>query len=163
MTRMKQPDDWTIEDGPVPVHRDADETEVEAAEKVQPKAGRLRRMVFRAVKASGSWGTTGDELVRRIPEVRPYSLRPRLTELGQAGLIEKQGTRKNRNGNPERVWVAVKEWDPSAVRRRTRSMPKNEKLLRDTLRNLIEAVRRGPPFGYDVHQAEQVLKELYDE
>jgi len=94
------------------VHEDPRPAEVAAADVVRPAMGRLAALVLADVVAAGDRGLTGDELCLLHPDLNPYSLRPRLTQLGPGkprrpglGLVVPTGERPNRRGNAETVWV----------------------------------------------------------
>jgi hypothetical protein len=100
-----QPPEEVFE-GPAALHREPEPTEIEAAAKVGRSAARLRQKVYEAVRASED-GLAGWEVCAMFPDINPYSLRPRLTELGQRGLLFKRGTRRNPSGNNEMIWRAT--------------------------------------------------------
>lgn len=91
-------------EGPAQLHRDAHDTEIEAKEKVELSVEGLRREVYDAVRQSGERGLAGWEVCELFPHRKPYAVRPRLTELRDAGLLVNDGRRKNPDGNSEMVW-----------------------------------------------------------
>lgn len=88
-----------------PLHHEPRPTEVEAAMKIERHLGPLLKLVYRDIIRAGSRGLTGDELCASHPDLNPYSLRPRLSQLSDRGLISTKGARPNRRGNGETVWA----------------------------------------------------------
>jgi len=93
-------------DGPPQIHRNPDTTEVEAAAKVESTVATWRREVYQAVKASPI-GLAGFEVCALYPDRTESSVRTRLTELSDLGLLRKEGKRMNTRGNNEMVWHAT--------------------------------------------------------
>jgi hypothetical protein len=95
-----------------PVHRDAWPTEIDAAARMAKSADTLKARVYRALRVAGRAGLTGKEIHRqfgghdKLPE---YSVRPRLTDLKDNGLIAPNGERRERN----MVWALVEYIEPS--------------------------------------------------
>lgn len=88
---------------PAPRHRQAKRAEQLAADKITPRVGTLRYLVW--AWFAGVPDGTDDELCRAHPHMNPRSLQPRLTELENAGLIEDTGaTRPNGRGNEETIY-----------------------------------------------------------
>jgi predicted ArsR family transcriptional regulator len=89
------------------------DTSVAAAEALQPDAKTLREDVLRAIRASGEWGMTADEVAARL-RLTPFTTRPRCTELRAAGLIVDSGQRRaNASGRAAIVWKPAPEgWRP---------------------------------------------------
>lgn len=88
-------------------HRDGPDTERAAAQKVAPRVVGRRLEALKALakheKASGSD-------VAKTAGLSILSIRPRLTELQDMGLIEDTFFRKgNEFGNPEIVWRITEE------------------------------------------------------
>lgn len=88
-------------------HRDGPDTERAAAQKVAPRVVGRRLAALEALakheRASGSD-------VAKTARLSILSIRPRLTELQEMGLIEDTFLRKgNEFGNPEIVWRITKE------------------------------------------------------
>lgn len=88
-------------------HRDGPETERTAARKVAP------RVVGRRLEALGvlaRLGTASGSDIARTAGLSILSIRPRLTELQEMGLIEDTRDRKENSwGNPEIVWTITEE------------------------------------------------------
>ena len=77
-----------------------------AATATLPRAGTLRRRVYDTLAAAPE-GLTADEIAGRLGET-PFSIRPRVTELLQSGLVlEGRATRRNRSGRQASVWYAA--------------------------------------------------------
>ncbi|MDH5279552.1 MAG: hypothetical protein OEW52_00215 [Thermoleophilia bacterium] len=95
-----------------PVHRDATDTELEAAARIAPVAGDLRRRVRGLALERGVDGVTGWETVVGLGlERHETSVRPRLTELAKDGAFRKSRIRRpNAHGNREVVYIAVEYW-----------------------------------------------------
>ena len=84
--------------------------EEEAARRVAREAATLRRRVEAALRDAGARGLTVWELMCRI-DAEEYSLRPRLTELGNEGMVRRsEWTRRNEKGNQTGVYVHRLHW-----------------------------------------------------
>ena len=92
--------------GPPQLHRNPEETEVEAADRIAQSVSKLRREVYLRVRAAPA-GLAAFEVCDLFPDRTPYSIRPRLTELCDRGLLAKGGKRPNHRGNNEVVWIAA--------------------------------------------------------
>ena len=94
--------DWPGDPGPN-VHKNARDTEREAAEFIAPKVTGLRLKALQSL-ASAQSGLTGSQVAEKM-DAWIYSVKPRLTELDRMGLI-KDGERreKNERGRHEVVW-----------------------------------------------------------
>jgi len=78
-----------------------------AAEKALLKAGTQRRHIYDYIRHYGPDGATDDEIAADL-KILPNSVRPRRSELAQAGLIVRAGhTRRNVYGNACDVWVVA--------------------------------------------------------
>jgi len=78
-----------------------------AREAMQPRVALLRDRVLAAITAAGTVGLTADETAARIAET-PWAVRPRVTELYQAGLILPTDCRRtNASGRTATVWRAA--------------------------------------------------------
>ncbi len=85
-------------------HRNAPDTEREAAEKIAPRVTGLRLKVLSALADKGEIGATG-EVITNILGEWIYSVKPRITELARYGLVEDSGKRvKNSRKRNEIVW-----------------------------------------------------------
>jgi hypothetical protein len=73
------------------------ETSREAAEAIAPAASTWRGKVARLYAEKFPSGFTADEAANQL-KATPFMIRPRVTELGAAGLIEKTGERRR---NPD--------------------------------------------------------------
>ena len=90
-------------------HKNAADTEVEAAQKIAPKVPILRVRVLNYIKDRGPVGATGEEVANGVDEWL-YSVKPRITELVRADLVIDSGRRvKNKRKRNEIVWVALEE------------------------------------------------------
>jgi predicted ArsR family transcriptional regulator len=79
-------------------------TSRDAAHAVAPRAKTLRAAVLAALKAVAPNGLTADEIAARLGEDR-HSVRPRVSELHAAGLVEAApARRRNASGLSARVW-----------------------------------------------------------
>jgi predicted ArsR family transcriptional regulator len=77
----------------------------EAARKIASSASRLRSLVLNELVSRGPG--TADEIATRL-ERSALAIRPRISELRAAGLIEDAGhRRKNRSGLSASVWRAT--------------------------------------------------------
>ena len=94
-----------ILDTPPNIHNNARETEQLALEFILPKVKKLRLVVLKAI-ANAGWtgGKTGSEIVEDI-DGYIVSVRPRLTELHEYGLIMPGNKRKNKRGCQELSWL----------------------------------------------------------
>ena len=90
---------------PPNIHKNARETEQLALEFILPRIKKLRLAVLKSV-ASAGWtkGKTGSEIVNDI-DGYIVSVRPRLTELHEYGLITPGDKRKNARGSFELSWL----------------------------------------------------------
>ena len=85
-------------------HRNAPDTEREAAEKIAPRVTGLRLKVLSALADKGEIGATG-EVITNILGEWIYSVKPRITELARYGLVEDSGRRvMNSRKRNEIVW-----------------------------------------------------------
>ena len=78
-------------------------TSREAALKMKHRQPKLRDRVLAILKDAGPVGRTADECAELLGKT-PFSIRPRLTELFQLGLIYKSGSRRP---NQSRVMAIV--------------------------------------------------------
>ena len=86
-------------------HRNAPDTEREAAEKIAPRVTGLRLKVLSALADKGEVGATGEVITNILGEWL-YSVKPRITELSRYGLVEDSGRRvMNSRKRNEIVWV----------------------------------------------------------
>lgn len=89
---------------PMPPARDVD-TSRDAARSMAAPARILRDRVLGAIRVAGFAGLTADEAARALG-VTPLAVRPRCTELREAGLISDSGKRrKNASGRNAAVWI----------------------------------------------------------
>jgi hypothetical protein len=85
-------------------HRNAPDTEREAAEKIAPRVTGLRLKVLSALADKGETGATGEVITNILGEWL-YSVKPRITELSRYGLVEDSGRRvMNSRKRNEIVW-----------------------------------------------------------
>lgn len=70
------------------------DTSREAAEKIAPVASNLRGRVARLFKENFPGSFTADEAAKAL-NLSPFAIRPRVTELVAAGLLEKTGERRS--------------------------------------------------------------------
>lgn len=82
-------------------------TSSDAARAISKRAPSLKEKAFSVLllaMAQGRTGATADEVARELGETE-FSIRPRLSELVKAGLIEDSGiTHKNTSGHSATVW-----------------------------------------------------------
>jgi hypothetical protein len=89
----------------VPGHKGRD-TGIAAAEAIAPKMGRLQQQALRVIEQRPS---TPDEVATALG-VSILSIRPRISELSNKGLIADSGARReNRSGKKAIVWRRVKK------------------------------------------------------
>jgi len=82
------------------------ETTNEARQAIESDLPRLRRLVLGAIRSAGGNGLSADRAAARLG-LSPLSVRPRCTELAQAGTIKDSGLRtRNDSGRSAIVWVA---------------------------------------------------------
>ena len=98
---MSQPEfDFTQ---PPMVHKNAKDTERMAAEFIAPKVTGLRLKTLQSLAAAPS-GLTGSQVADKM-NAWIYSVKPRLTELQNMGLVQDSGERQpNERNRPEVVW-----------------------------------------------------------
>lgn len=85
-------------------HRNAPDTEREAAEKIAPRVTGLRLKVLSALADKRENGATGEVITNILGEWL-YSVKPRITELARYGLVEDSGRRvMNSRKRNEIVW-----------------------------------------------------------
>lgn len=77
-----------------PGYRKGSDTSKEAAEKIAPVASTLRGRVARLFKKNFPGSFTADEAAKAL-NLSPFAIRPRVTELAAAGLIERTGERRS--------------------------------------------------------------------
>jgi len=101
------------------VRRDDAETAIAAAARVQGRLSELQRRVLAEIERLG--GATGEE-VEQLPQfaaLAPSTVRRRITDLRDAGLVVAAGERTNSRGLPMTVWRAaartVRESEGSGV------------------------------------------------
>jgi hypothetical protein len=81
------------------------ETSFEAALSMEESAPTLRAKVLTAVRESGMWGFTDEELQEHLA-MPPNTQRPRRRELELKGLVVNSGMRRRtRSGRNAVVWV----------------------------------------------------------
>lgn len=76
----------------------------EAARRIAPALGRLKRDLLTALRHHGA---LSDEDMQRICEMNPSTQRPRRVELVRDGLVRKAGTSKNGRGRTVTLWEAT--------------------------------------------------------
>lgn len=93
--------DWPV------AARDTD-TSRAAAEAMAAEAPRLRELVLEEIRKAGrARGLTADEAAHRLRR-SVLAIRPRVTELSNAGLIRDSGSRRsNASGRGAIVWIAA--------------------------------------------------------
>lgn len=91
-------------EGPVPLHRDAHDTEILAAERMSKIKVSRRVKVALILLGCSERGITGMELCAHFPGIPEHGVRPRLTELKDCGLADLIGRRLNARDNPEKMW-----------------------------------------------------------
>lgn len=96
-------------EGPIPLHTDPRESEALAAERIGRAKLAIRAKVALLVARTGEDGMAPFECCAILSNRREYSVRPRFTELRQAGLISTTFMRDNPGGNPEEVFVATED------------------------------------------------------
>ena len=83
------------------------ETSKAAADDIEPKLGRLRRLVLDTLRCSAQGET--DESLMVLTKLAPNTLRPRRRELQLMGLVEDSGTtRAVASGKQAVVWRVVR-------------------------------------------------------
>lgn len=93
-----------------PGHRKGSDTSREAAEAIAPAASTWRGRVAKLFADVFPAGLTADEAAKRL-DATPFLIRPRVTELGAAGLIERTGERRANPNSSMRANV----WRASAI------------------------------------------------
>ena len=98
-----------IDNNKVIIAKNAKQTSVQAAIKVLPKTGSLRRKVYEYVLRKGFQGATDQEMESAL-HIDGNTIRPTRISLVKDGFIIDTGlTRKNENGNECIVWVVTLE------------------------------------------------------
>ena len=96
------------------IHKNPRETEQLALDFILPRIKNMRLAVLRSVaKAGWPHGITGSEIVDDI-DGYIVSVRPRLTELHEYGLIIPGSKRKNKRGCQELTWLITTEGEQVA-------------------------------------------------
>jgi transcription initiation factor IIE alpha subunit len=86
-------------------------TSMRAATEIEPFRGTLRVAVLDFLVSRGTQGATAEEIEFAI-EILGSTVRPRLVELRNAGLVVDSGlTRKTRSGRHAVVWIAFQMED----------------------------------------------------
>ena len=98
--RMVQPD------RPIKPPHNGTETSKAAAEKVATKTTERREMIYAFIADQGESGAINNEIANEFG-LEIQSVCPRVNELAKQGLIVKNGTRENANGNRCTIWRAV--------------------------------------------------------
>lgn len=102
---MKMKNFFTAWRAPQPWHRNPTDTELEAGKKIQPKIKTLQYQVLVRMRTAGDHGWIGSDLAEDLGRL-VYTIKPRLTELRKARLIQDSGERrKNRTGGSEMVFT----------------------------------------------------------
>lgn len=82
----------------------------EAYDQIKPKRPNRKAMILDVLTSGNPGGMTADEIGERlvesgkIPDNSPNFVRPRLTEMGQDGIVEVVGRRPGRTGRNSAVW-----------------------------------------------------------
>ena len=98
-----------IEDNKVIIAKKAQRTSIEAAVKVLPRTGSLRRTVYDYINRQGLRGATDQEMESAL-RIDGNTIRPTRLSLVRDGYIIDTGTtRKNSHGNECIVWRTVEE------------------------------------------------------
>lgn len=83
------------------------ETRREVYEESRREAPTRRQEIYRRLREGGPM--TADTLMAAMGYINPNSVRPRLTELAEAGLVEAIGKSPNRAGIKVTLWAAVEQ------------------------------------------------------
>lgn len=83
------------------------ETRREAYEESRREAPTRRQEIYRRLRESGPM--TADTLMAAMGYINPNSVRPRLSELAEWGMIRAIGKAKNRYGRSVTLWAAVEQ------------------------------------------------------
>lgn len=98
-----------IDHNKVIIAKNARHTSVQAALKVLPRTGSLRRQVYEYILRKGFDGATDQEIESDL-EIDGNTIRPTRISLVRDGFIIDTGlTRKNDNGNECIVWRSAEE------------------------------------------------------
>ena len=81
-----------------------EETRREAYYESRESAPTRRKQIYQKLRECGSM--TADTLMAAMGYMDPNNVRPRLTELKQAGLVRVIGKARNRHGKSVAVWEA---------------------------------------------------------
>ena len=81
------------------------ETRREAYYETQESAPTRRKEIYQRLLSGGPM--TADTLMAAMGYINPNSVRPRLTELKQSGLVRAVGKARNRAGKNVSLWEAV--------------------------------------------------------
>ena len=85
-------------------HKNANDTEKEAAQKIAKRVTGLRLKVLTVLNSFGQDGAIGESIAEKADEWL-YSVKPRLTELAEIDFVEDSGKRqKNSRNRQEIVW-----------------------------------------------------------
>ena len=81
------------------------ETSREAADRIAPVSGELRRRVYQYLRDQGANGATDQEIQKAL-QMRPSTECPRRLELQEQGLVVDSGKRRlTESGRKATVWV----------------------------------------------------------
>lgn len=87
-----------------PVRRADGDAAHDGARAVQPRIRGLRARAFATFARAGAAGATNEDVYRDHPDVREHSIRPRVAELIEAGLLEECGRRRGSYGVDITLW-----------------------------------------------------------
>ncbi|MDX2223583.1 MAG: hypothetical protein SFV21_12585 [Rhodospirillaceae bacterium] len=91
----------------IPVQPGKTDTSAAAARAIEPVAAALRHRCLAALRRAGGKGLTPSECAARLRAI-VLSIRPRFTDLKDAGFIRDSGMRReNARGRKEIVWVVA--------------------------------------------------------
>ena len=105
MTQLFNPDP---EPAPWEPHQVHSMTSVDAGHSIRSIKGHQQRKVFNAIRSYGLTGITAQQ-IGIVLEMDGNSVRPRIVELAEQGLIEEAGTRPTKSGRQASVWVVKRD------------------------------------------------------
>ena len=84
---------------------------------IQPRLAKLLLLAFRTFARAGDAGATNEDLYRDNPKIQEHSIRPRVAQLVEMGLIYECGYRMGSHGVAITVWKMTDSGKAEAERR----------------------------------------------
>lgn len=171
---MNLPMDLGFESHPHDAHRmvrrEAPDTSIAAAAKVQRQLNELHALVLQAIEEDFAGAATAEqvETLGRFVDRAPSTIRKRISELAQMGRLVGDGTRLNSRGLPMTLWRLAGPHDAAPVATvcppAARTNPATAKALGELAEAASRAIRAG---GYEIGErvrirATRQMAEVYE-